>query len=231
MHLTTHEIDRLLLFLSAELARKRLSRGNKLNYPEAYALLADEISEQARDGRNLADTINYGKNILSTDDVEPGVERLIKTILVEAMFNDGQKLVCIHDPIREGSRPRSSEKPGEVRFGQGYIEINKGKETKKIIVRNAGDRPVQVGSHYHFFEVNPALKFDRSRSFGYRLNIPAGTSIRFEPGDEREVELVVLGGKREVYGLGGLTQGDTNNSDIYKAALGRAKKLGYYENE
>jgi urease beta subunit len=97
--------------------------------------------------------------------------------------------------------------PGEYRLEPGDLEINAGRPTVRLTVRNTGDRPIQVGSHYHFFEVNRALDFDRAEAYGRRLNIAAGTAVRFEPGDEREVELVTLGGTREVLGLNGLVDG------------------------
>ena len=97
--------------------------------------------------------------------------------------------------------------PGEIKVKEGNIVINQGEETKKINVSNAGDRPIQVGSHYHFFETNNALQFDRENTKGFRLNIPAGTAIRFEPGQNREVELVAYSGSREVYGFNGKIMG------------------------
>ncbi|AFY77044.1 urease, beta subunit [Pleurocapsa sp. PCC 7327] len=97
--------------------------------------------------------------------------------------------------------------PGEIIAAEGEIELNAGRETVRIQVANTGDRPIQVGSHFHFYEVNEALQFDRERTKGMRLNIPAGTAIRFEPGDEKEVELVSLAGSREVYGSNGLVNG------------------------
>lgn len=97
--------------------------------------------------------------------------------------------------------------PGELLPAEGTIELNAGRPTVMLIVANTGDRPIQVGSHFHFFEVNSALEFDRDRAKGMRLNIPAGTAVRFEPGDEREVTLVALAGQRHVYGLNGLVNG------------------------
>jgi urease subunit beta len=97
--------------------------------------------------------------------------------------------------------------PGELFPKAGEIELNVGRETKRIIVANTGDRPIQVGSHYHFYEVNEVLRFDRPSVKGMRLNIPAGTAVRFEPGDEKEVELVAFAGSREVYGFNGLVEG------------------------
>lgn len=97
--------------------------------------------------------------------------------------------------------------PGEYLLGEGDVEANAGRPVARLTVANTGDRPIQVGSHYHFFEANRALRFDRAAAFGMRLNIPAGTAVRFEPGDEKPVELVPLAGAREVYGLNGLTEG------------------------
>jgi len=97
--------------------------------------------------------------------------------------------------------------PGEYVLGQGDLVANEGRRTATVTVANTGDRPIQVGSHFHFFEVNAALKFDRKAARGMRLNVPAGTAVRFEPGDTKDVTLVALAGTREVYGLNGLTQG------------------------
>lgn len=97
--------------------------------------------------------------------------------------------------------------PGEIITQEGTIELNSNRPTLTIMVANTGDRPIQIGSHYHFYEVNPALKFEREKTKGMRLNIPAGTAIRFEPGDEKEVELVLMGGSREIYGFRGEING------------------------
>ncbi|MEN8180757.1 MAG: urease subunit beta [Pseudomonadota bacterium] len=97
--------------------------------------------------------------------------------------------------------------PGEIFSADGEIELNAGRETAAVSVANTGDRPIQVGSHYHFFETNPALVFDRKATRGFRLNIPAGTAVRFEPGQSREVELVAYAGERKIYGFNGLVMG------------------------
>jgi urease subunit beta len=98
--------------------------------------------------------------------------------------------------------------PGEMLVEPGEIELNEGRATVTIKVANSGDRPIQVGSHFHFFEVNPALQFDRQLAYGMRLNIAAGTAVRFEPGQERTVELVALAGDRKVYGFNGKVMGE-----------------------
>jgi urease subunit beta len=117
--------------------------------------------------------------------------------------------------------------PGEYILSSDPVICNGNKKTVSITVSNTGDRPCQVGSHTHFFEVNKALDFPREQAYGYRLNIPAGTSIRFEPGDSREVELCELGGKRIVYGFNGLTMGGLNSTVSKQAALEKAKRLGF----
>ena len=127
-----------------------------------------------------------------------GIASMIHDIQVEATFPDGTKLVTVHRPIR-GADDRLV--PGEVLAEPGEIVMNVGRETVTLDVANSGDRPIQVGSHYHFFETNPALAFDRSQTKGYRLDIPAGTAVRFEPGQSRTVRLVAIAGKREVFGF------------------------------
>jgi urease beta subunit len=116
--------------------------------------------------------------------------------------------------------------PGEYLLGEGDIEANAGRRTVELIVANTGDRPIQVGSHFHFFEANKALRFDRAQAFGMRLNIPAGTAVRFEPGDEKRVTLVELGGAREVYGLNSLTEG-LAGAGRKAAAVKRAADSGF----
>jgi urease beta subunit len=119
--------------------------------------------------------------------------------------------------------------PGEPLPAEGTVRLNEGRAAVVLAVVNTGDRPVQVGSHFHFFEVNRALRFDRERAYGMRLNIPAGTSVRFEPGDEREVELVAIGGRRVVRGLNGLTEGALDDPQTKEAALRRALERGFME--
>lgn len=117
--------------------------------------------------------------------------------------------------------------PGEIIISSSEIECNKGKKTKLITVSNNADRPIQVGSHFHFFETNKMLNFDREVTFGMRLNIPSGTAVRFEPGEEKKVELVELGGTKQVYGLNGLTEGLTTSMEVKELSLKKAKTLGF----
>jgi urease beta subunit len=117
--------------------------------------------------------------------------------------------------------------PGEVLFGAGDIEANVGRATKELLVSNVADRPIQVGSHCHFFEANRALQFDREQAFGFRLCIPAGTAVRFEPGEDKRVTLVALAGNRVAYGINGLTGGALDDAQVKAQALTRAAERGF----
>ncbi len=120
--------------------------------------------------------------------------------------------------------------PGEFFIKSGDIVLNDGRETRTIEVVNSGDRPIQVGSHIHFFEVNRALLFDREEAFGYRLNIPAGTAIRFEAGEQKSVEIVELGGDRRVIGVNNLTNSTTISSKEREVAMHKLRKVGFTTN-
>lgn len=209
MRFTPREQDKLLVFLAAQLARQRQARGLKLNYPEAMAILTIEIMEGARDGRSVAELMAFGKQVLGPEDVLTGIADLIAEVQVEATFLDGTKLVTVHQPIPSGGQGA----PGEYLLADEPIIANAGRETLTLDVANTGDRPVQIGSHFHFYEVNTALQFDRPRTLGMRLNIPAGTAVRFEPGEERSVELVAFGGAGFVFGFNGLTNGPVGSLD------------------
>ena len=117
--------------------------------------------------------------------------------------------------------------PGEVILGQGDIVALNGRGTVELIVANTGDRPIQVGSHCHFFEANRALRFDRERAYGFRLQVPAGTAVRFEPGEDKRVTLVSIGGNRVAYGINGLTHGRLDDPHVKQQALAKAKDLGF----
>jgi urease subunit gamma/beta len=184
--------------MAAQVARRRLERGVKLNYPEAVALITDFVVEGARDGQSVAQLMQSGAHVLTPDQVMDGVADMISDIQVEASFPDGTKLVTVHRPIRGAG---SDEPPGQIVVAAGDIVMNEGRPTLSLHVSNTGDRPIQVGSHYHFYETNPALRFDRAKARGMRLDIPAGTAVRFEPGQSRDVQLIPLAGQREVYGF------------------------------
>lgn len=227
MLLTPTELERLTIYTAAELARKRRARGLKMNYPEAVAIITDEILEGARDGRTVADLIGFGATVLTSADVMPGVPAMLHILQVECVFPDGTKLVTVHEPIRpaEGSLADPVQ-PGETIALDGEIELNEGRPRVTLSATNSGDRPVQIGSHFHFFEVNRAMEFDRAAAFGMRLDIPAGTAVRFEPGQTKEVTLTTFGGNRFVGGLNGLG-GDTTSEDVKREALEKARAAGF----
>jgi urease subunit gamma/beta len=198
VHLSPREKDKLLVSMAALVARRRLERGVKLNYPEAVALITDFVVEGARDGRSVAELMETGAHVLSPSQVMDGIAEMIHDVQVEATFPDGTKLVTVHRPIRGAA---GALNPGEVMPQEGELTLNAGREAITLEVANSGDRPIQVGSHYHFFETNPALRFERDKARGMRLDIPAGTAVRFEPGQSREVRLIALAGNRHVYGF------------------------------
>jgi urease subunit gamma/beta len=205
MQLSPREKDKLLVSMAAMVARRRLERGVKLNYPEAIALITDFVVEGARDGRRVADLMEAGAHVITADQVMDGIAEMIHDVQVEATFPDGTKLVTVHHPIRGAS---GALEPGEVTAQEGEIILNQGRETVTLTVANTGDRPIQVGSHYHFAETNAGLSFDREKAHGMRLDIPAGTAVRFEPGQSRDVTLVPLVGDRKVYGFRQQVMGD-----------------------
>jgi urease subunit gamma/beta len=228
MLLTPTELERLTIFTAAALARRRRDKGLKLNHPEAVAIIADEILEGAREGRSVADLTTFGSTILSTDDVMEGVAEMTPVLQVEGTFPDGTKLVTIHDPIRPGKNAHEPALyPGEIVTAEGDIELNAGRPRVTVAALNTGDRPIQIGSHYHFFEANRALEFDRTQAFGMHLDVPAGTAVRFEPGERKEVTLVAFGGTGEVFGLNGLTNGATTLPLAREAALRLARERGF----
>jgi urease subunit gamma/beta len=225
--LTQTELERLTIFSAAELARKRRARGLLLNYPEAVAIIVDEVMEAARDGKSVAELIAFGSTLLTTDDVMPGVADLMPFVQVEPVLKSGTKLITIHDPIRPGQKKVEGVVPGEIATEDGEIEINVGRRTTTVSVVNTGDRPVQVGSHFHFFEANRELEFDRAAAFGMHLDVPAGTAKRFPPGEKVEVTLVEFGGSGEAWGLNNLTNGSIRSAATKKLALERARERGF----
>ncbi|MCE3039708.1 urease subunit alpha [Helicobacter anatolicus] len=223
MRLTPRELDKMMLHYAGELAKKRKERGIKLNYVEAIALISMEIMELAREGKkSVAELMSYGKQILKADDVMDGVASLIHDVQVEVSFADGTKLVTVHTPIEDNGKLN----PGEYILKDEDIILNAGRESIKIVVTNKGDRPIQVGSHFHFFETNKLLSFDREKAYGKRLDIASGTSVRFEPGETKTVELIDFGGNQRVYGFNDLNNGQINQENKQKA-LEVAKAKGF----
>lgn len=225
MHLTPREQEKLMLHYAGNLAKERKQKGLKLNYPEAVAYISSEILEQARAGMNVAELMSYGRRLLAAEDVMEGVAEMIPEIQIEATFLDGTKLVTVHNPI-----PSTEEMiPGEILTEEGNLILNEKKEIREISVINTADRPVQVGSHFHFFEVNKELSFDRRAAYGMRLNIPSGTAVRFEPGETKKVELTMIGGQRMGYGLNGLVNGSMDDENVKESAFAKARMLGFQE--
>ncbi|MFH9726488.1 urease subunit gamma [Streptomyces sp. NPDC017254] len=223
MPLTPTERDRLLLFTAAELARARRARGLRLNVPEATALIADTVCEAARDGLRLAEAIERGRSVLGPDEVLPGVVDVVTEVQVEAVFDDGTRLAAIAEPF--GAHERDDAAPGALLPVSDVIEVREPDVT--LTVRNTAAVPVSVTSHFHFFEVNPRLDFDRAAAYGMRLAIPAGASFRFDPGGAAEVGLVPIGGARVAIGFAGLVDGPLDAPGAKEEALRRAAACGY----
>jgi len=229
MHLTPQDIDKLLLHNAGFLAQKRLARGVRLNYPETVALIATQVLEFIRDGRPVAELMDLGRRLLGRRQVMPGVPEMVLEVQVEGTFPDGTKLVTVHHPVAAESGdlalalfgsflpipkpeafdcpPDDTLEPGEVMTAHGEIILNEGRKTVVLAVTNLGDRPIQVGSHYHFIETNASLEFDRAAAYGMRLDIPAGTAVRFEPGETKTVGLVEIAGEQIVRGGNNLVDG------------------------
>jgi urease subunit gamma/beta len=245
MHLTPREIDKLLLHGAGFLAQKRLARGLRLNYPEATSLIASQLLELIRDGHSVAELMDLGRRLLGRAEVMDGVAELISEVQVEGTFADGTKLVTVHHPIvaehgdlglaLQGSflpvperslfaEPFERLHIGEVLTADGDLVLNEDRPSRNLAVTNVGDRPIQVGSHYHFFEVNRALLFDREKAYGMRLDIPAGTAVRFEPGQKKTVSLVALAGARVAHGGNALADGPLNEQNKSRALVNAVEK-------
>ncbi len=249
MHLSPRDIDKLMLHQAGFVAQKRYWRGLALNYPETVALLSAQLLEFIREGKSVPELMDLGKQILGLRDVMPGISAMVTEVQVEGTFPDGTKLVTVHDPIcsetgdpvlalhgsgldparRLAPEHAGSETeglaPGAIEAADTPIVLNADKETIALDVVNMGDRPVQVGSHFPFFEANAGLRFERATALGFRLDIPSGTAVRFEPGERKHVRLVRIGGAGKIYGGSGLISGDTtgdNARDAVKRAEARS---------
>ena len=224
MRLTPTDRDRLLIFTAAELARARRARGLRLNVPEATALIADTVCEAARDGKRLLEAAAAGAAVLGADDVLPGVVDIVTEVKVEAVFDDGTRMVVVRNPF--GAAPGlGDEAPGAVM--PAAREAVAPVDVVHLYVVNTSDVPVSITSHFHFFEVNPRLSFDRSVAYGRHLAIPAGASLRFDPGVAVEAPLVPIGGARVAIGFAGLVDGPLDAPGAKEAALARAAAQGY----
>jgi len=222
MFLTNREQEKLMLYTASCLAHERKNRGLKLNFPEATAILSSYIIEGARDGKSVAQLMVDATKVLKEEHVMDGVASMMHMVQVEATFDDGTKLVTVHNPI---PYKNSSDLPGAYLIEEGEIELNANKEIITIEVENKGDRPVQIGSHYHFFEVNSALDFDRNQAYGKRLDVAAGTSVRFEPGSIKSINLIDFSGRRYVSGFNGLVEGFLDDENVKAKAMENLNKF------
>lgn len=223
MHLTPREQERLILHSAGVLAKQRKLNGLKLNYPEAVAYITAELLELARENYSVTELMSKGRELLTADEVMDGVPEMLSEIQFEATFADGTKLVTVHEPII----PNNKLIPGELLIEDGEIIINDNRDSITVEVTNTADRPIQVGSHFHFFEVNKQLEFNRKAAYGFRLDIPAGNAVRFEPGETKTVSLVSIGGSRIGGGLNALAQGYLDNAEVRKRAFDKARELGF----
>jgi urease subunit gamma/beta len=221
MRLTPTEHDRLLIFTAAQLADRRRARGVLLNVPEATALIADAVIEAARDGARLGAAMAAGRSAVSADQVLPGVRDVVTDVWVEAVFDDGTRLVVVREPI--GGSPAGV---GEILIGDEVPRLDNA-DLVETVVTNLADVPISVTSHYHFFEANPRLQFDRAAGFGRHLAIPAGGNVRFDPGVATPVRLRPYAGERVVVGFAGLVDGPLDEPGALDAALLRARERGY----
>jgi urease subunit gamma/beta len=228
VQLTPTERDRLLLFLAAELARSRRARGLRLNVPEATAIVADTVAEVARDGGRLADAIAAGRHVLAPEELLPGVSAIVTEVKVEAVFDDGTRLAVVTEPfgpVPDGPHSDGPQ-PGSV-WGDEPVESGTTADASQVTVTNTATVPISVSSHFHFFEINPRLRFDRRAAYGKHLAVAAGTVQRFDPGTTSEVNLVPIGGARVVIGFAGLVDGPLDEPGALDQALERAAATGY----
>ena len=207
---------------------------------KAEATPDDVFLEFIRDGRSVAELMDLGRQLLGTADVADGIADMIDEVQVEGTFPDGTKLVTVHHPIvaergdlslalygsfltpsgREASRPPVAVEgaAGAVIVAEGELTLNAGRAVTRLEVANRGDRPIQVGSHYHFVETNRSLAFDRAAAYGMRLDIPAGTAVRFEPGETKTISLVSIAGNRVISGGNAFANGPVNEESRQRVA-------------
>lgn len=216
MNLTPTELERLTVFTAAEMARRNLREAVPLSHPEAVALLTDEVLLAARKNLAYDEVIDHAAALLRADQCEPGVPDMVRIVAVDASFPDGTKLVTLIDPI---PLLENDIRPGEIIVGDDPVELFPGAERTSLTVVNRGDRDVQVRSHAHFFETNPALEFDRRAAWGHKLDVASGAGVRFEPGIPVEVTLVPMVGARVAQGFSGLVNGPLDADGAPETAL------------
>jgi urease subunit gamma/beta len=188
VRLTPTEEDRLRVFVAAQLARATLARGLPLNAPEAVALVCDEMHMAARAGATWEEVGDAGRRAVTPDKVLDGVAAIVPEIRCEVLLEEGTRLVVLREPFG----PADPEGPGAVRLGDGDVELLPDHVRVTITVTNMGRRPIRVSSHFPFWQTNPSLSFDRDTATGFRLDLAAGDSLRWAPGETREVTLVAF---------------------------------------
>jgi urease subunit gamma/beta len=219
VRLLPHEKERLELFLAAELSRRRRRRGLRLSQAEAVALISDEVLEAARDGLGYEQVERCGYEVLGPADVLAEVPALVPRIELEPLFADGHRLIVLLDPIgSEAPPPRLAEDRAEIPWLVDGAPLE---------IANEGEVPVGLTSHFHVFEANRALRFDRRAAWGMRLALPAGEKVVIEAGETLQVRLTPIAGERVVRGHGGLADGPLDEPGALEAALERARERGY----
>ena len=220
MELTPAELDRLLIFNVAQLAQSRRLRGVKLNKPEAVALISNAVIEAARDGANHSDALQAGLTAISESELIPGVGAMLSGIAVEAVFDDGRRLVVVDFESAD------QDVPGKV-TRLTPIERAPRNDVVSLTVVKESDIQISVTTHMHFFESNPKLRFDREKSYGLHLHIPAGEHVDFPPTIEVLIELVPISGNRILIGFAGLVDGPLDAPGAKETAIAKARSLGY----
>jgi urease subunit gamma/beta len=217
VRLLPSETDRLALFLAGELARRRRARGLRLSQAEAVALIADETVELARDGLAYADVERRAYGLLGPGDVQDGVAELVDRVEFEPLFADGPRLIVLIEPITRTGPPDPADAPGLAWLPSAAA----------LRIENLAEVAIAVTSHFHFFETNRALRFDRRAAWGMRLAIMPGVKVVFPPGEARDVRLVPFAGARVIRGHGGLVDGPLDAPGALAAALALARERGY----
>jgi urease subunit gamma/beta len=218
VRLLPREQNRLQVFLAAELARRRRARGLLLGQAEAVALISDEVMEAARDGLGYDAVEQHGYEILEPSDVLEDVPQLVGRVELEALFADGYRLIVLHDPIAAHAPPSLDAETALPEWLDGGAPLT---------ITNEGDVPVALTSHFHVFEANRRLRFDRRSAWGMRPAVPAGVKIVLEPGETRQIRLLPFGGDRIVRGHGGLVDGPLDAPGALDTALALARDRGY----
>jgi urease subunit gamma/beta len=187
VHLDPTESERLLIFTAAELARRTRRDGVRLSAPEAIAIVSDEMHRAARRGGTYDEVAAAGRTAVAADDLLDGVVELVPELRIEVLLDEGSRLLVLPAPFGEATS-------SGVALADEPIVLNEGRPTRWLLVHNTSSRPVRVSSHHPFWKVNPRLEFDREQARGYRLDLPAGDSVRWAPDEVREVRLVAYAG-------------------------------------